>query len=205
MASNMKNKSRAGRKLRAPSFAYDIQGRKVLVFDAVLSKAEQAQMSDAIAAAHHRRTQFSSPLPEFRAARSWACHYRASDAARLPLYEILMEYAGSHFPEKKVALHRAYVNTNTFGDLLLSHRDSPNEGALTGVYYVNSRWEAGWGGETIFFRDDEEAAACVSPKPGRLVLFDGLILHRGSPPLRHCYQGRSVLNFKLEPRTKRRS
>ena len=39
----------------------------------------------------------------------------------------------------------------------------------------------------------------ASPKPGRLVVFDGAIKHVGRPPNRICYAPRFTFAIKLEP------
>ena len=56
-----------------------------------------------------------------------------------------------------------------------------------------------WGGETLFFNSIMDAEVAVSPRPGRLVVFDGAIIHVGRPPNRVCYAPRYTLAFKLEP------
>jgi len=55
--------------------------------------------------------------------------------------------------------------------------------------FVNPKRVPGWA----------DAEAVVSPKPGRLVIFDGSILHAGRPPNRSCYAPRYTLAYKLEP------
>ena len=54
-----------------------------------------------------------------------------------------------------------------------------------------------WGGETIYFNDEEDAELVVSPRPGRLVLARGAILHRGTVPTRICYEERYTLAYKM--------
>jgi hypothetical protein len=47
------------------------------------------------------------------------------------------------------------------------------------IYYVNLDWEDGWYGETIFYNpnDLDEVAFTSVYKPGRILLFDGIIPH----------------------------
>ncbi|HJR13321.1 MAG TPA: 2OG-Fe(II) oxygenase [Rhodanobacteraceae bacterium] len=64
---------------------------------------------------------------------------------------------------------------------------------------IAREWNAEWGGETLFYNSNMDAEAVVTPKPGRLVVFDGNITHVGRPPNRICYAPRYALAFKLEP------
>jgi hypothetical protein len=59
--------------------------------------------------------------------------------------------------------------------------------------------ERGWSGETMLYDHNQDAVACVTPRPGRLAIFDGTILHAGRPPNRICYAPRYTLAFKLAP------
>ena len=54
------------------------------------------------------------------------------------------------------------------------------------------------GGETLFFDSKQDAAFVVSPRPGRLCIFDGTLLHCGRPPSRICFSPRYTFAYKLE-------
>jgi hypothetical protein len=98
-------------------------------------------------------------------------------------------FPGEHFhPE------RAYVNHSVYGDAYYVHRDLS---AVTVLYYVNLVWELNWGGETIYYDDDNDAQVVVSPLPGRLLVSRGAILHRGSVPTRDCQEARLTIALKL--------
>jgi Rps23 Pro-64 3,4-dihydroxylase Tpa1-like proline 4-hydroxylase len=63
------------------------------------------------------------------------------------------------------------------------HTDNPDEysNSLTLLYYVNSKWDRNWGGETLFANNDGECEIAVEYKPGRIVIFDSTIEHKPSP------------------------
>jgi hypothetical protein len=65
--------------------------------------------------------------------------------------------------------------------MLFTHTDV-HEGkqGLTALWYVAPEWNVEWGGETMLYNRDQDAVACVTPRPGRLVVFDGTILHAGA-------------------------
>ena len=52
-------------------------------------------------------------------------------------------------------------------------------------------------GETVFYDRAGEPFHAVAPKPGRLLLFDGGIVHRGGVPSRKCFEPRLSVAFKF--------
>ena len=86
----------------------------------------------------------------------------------------------------------------SFGDALLTHVDAlPNARELTALWFLCESWDPEWGGETLFYDANSDAQIAVSPKPGRLLLFDGAIRHAGKPPNRNCPVGRYTFAIKL--------
>jgi SM-20-related protein len=83
-------------------------------------------------------------------------------------------------------LSHAYMAAMRFGDSSLLHHDVPCHDCVTFLYYANLHWTGHWGGETIFYDDDLMAVAAVSPRPGRLLLFNASIYHRAGVPMRLC-------------------
>ena len=52
-------------------------------------------------------------------------------------------------------------------------------GGKTYMFYLNKDWKRRWGSYTIFRRN---GMVKVFPKPGRLVVFDASIEHKGTAP-----------------------
>jgi len=103
---------------------------------------------------------------------------------------------------------RMIVNGHVFGLGDGIHRDSykvanmENPGK-TAICYVNPFWRADWDGETKFYshRDPSKADllyACL-PKPGRVIIFDGSIPHRGCAPNRFCNKLRITVAYQFPP------
>jgi SM-20-related protein len=101
-------------------------------------------------------------------------------------------------PGDRFLPYRVYTNFASFGDTLLTHVDAV-QGAreLTALWYLCERWDTEWGGETLFYSDDGDAEIAISPRPARLLLFDGAIRHAGKPPNRNCPIGRYTFAIKL--------
>jgi len=124
------------------------------------------------------------------------------DAALLPkdpFFLRLRAVAEKLFPGEVLHDQRAYVNSAVYGDSYYIHRDSPEGSSnVTVLYYANLIWEPDWGGETIFYKDDNDAVLAVSPRPGRLVVSRGAILHRGTVPTQDCHEARLTIAYKLD-------
>ncbi|HEX4027608.1 MAG TPA: 2OG-Fe(II) oxygenase [Rhizomicrobium sp.] len=118
---------------------------------------------------------------------------------RDPFFLRLRAVAEQLFPGEVLRDQRAYANSAVYGDSYYIHRDSPaDSNNVTVLYYANLVWEPDWGGETIFYKDDNDAVLAVSPRPGRLVVSRGAILHRGTVPTQDCYEARLTIAYKLD-------
>ncbi len=93
-------------------------------------------------------------------------------------------------------LVRCYANAHTFGVEGYPHTDSRTPGNYTTICYVNPVWKPEWAGETVFFNDMGDIAHAVLPKPGRVVQFDGRILHAARGLSRMSPAMRVTLMFK---------
>ena len=84
------------------------------------------------------------------------------------------------------SLSHGYAAAFRFGDSSNVHQDIACGDCVTFLYYANVTWTGRWGGETVFYDDDLLAAAAVSPKAGRLIMFNAAIFHRAGVPTRNC-------------------
>jgi len=115
-----------------------------------------------------------------------------------PFFLRLRAIAEKMFPGEIFEDKRAYVNSAVYGDSYYAHRDSAEDSKdVTVLYYANPHWELDWGGETIFFKDDNDAVLAVSPRPGRVVVSRSAILHRASVPTIDCHEQRLTIAYKL--------
>ena len=83
-------------------------------------------------------------------------------------------------------LSHGYAAAIRFGDSSVVHQDIACDDCVTFLYYGNLMWTGRWGGETMFYDEDLLAAAAVSPRAGRLVLFNAAVFHRAGVPARNC-------------------
>ena len=91
---------------------------------------------------------------------------------------------------KDIVVARIFIAPATHTDLdhYQPHTDSPGRHTVV-IYYVNDAE-----GDTVFFDNNKQIIKRVQPKRGRVVMFDGEILHAGSPARQ---QPRCLVNFNL--------
>ena len=91
-------------------------------------------------------------------------------------------------------LLRNMVAGNTFGQDGDIHKDWLEESeSLTGVLYLNRRWEDNWGGETIVYNKEQTELEISKFEAGKLIVFDGSNPHIGKGPQRACGELRSII------------
>lgn len=186
-----------GHDILRTSFLHAVEGMRVAVYDGMLSAATLRSLYDVVSRAAYTRSE--TARPDTAEHRHWATEISLPTLPATPFMaptaRAVEHFAGS----AGYRCYRSYVNASHFGDVLLSHVDClPGASEITALWYVCERWDHEWGGETVFFDSDQEARAVVSPKPGRLVVFDGALLHAGKPPNRNCYLPRYTLALKFE-------
>lgn len=174
-----------------------VNGLRIRVFDG-LSK-DIGEFEQALARAAFKRTEIARPdTAQFR---HWVIEHPLEALRRQDIFDATRG-AVAGFGADGVAYepYRAYTNVAYFGDMLYTHTDClPGQGDLTALWFVCTTWDPEWGGETMFFDASGDAACAVSPRPGRLVVFDGAIRHVGRPPNRICIEPRYTFAIKFQP------
>lgn len=173
-----------------------IDGRNVWVFDDLCPLNEAFEFYDNLIISPFKRDEIARPdTAEYR---HWAINLSSMMYKSLPVYQraidVIKQQTG-----KQYRGYRGYVNYSTFGDMLFSHTDClPESDELTVLVYICKNWDIEWGGETMFYNNEDDCVFACTPKPGRVVIFNGAVKHVGRPPNRICYQPRFTLAFKLE-------
>lgn len=180
------------------TYVEEIDGRKVSVFDDLMPTPDLLELHGILLQAGYTRSEIARP--DTTDYRHWATEISAANLPGYPFTAPTMDAVGVHAPGIRYRIYRSYVNVAHYGDMLFSHHDCPpDSGGLTALWYVCDRWDHEWGGETVFFDSRRDVRGAVSPRPGRLTIFDGAILHVGRPPNRNCYVPRFTLALKLMP------
>lgn len=92
---------------------------------------------------------------------------------------------------------RVIVNAYNHGDSSWLHRDAND---YTAIVYLNTNWDMNWGGETVLVEDGGDILMSVFPTPGRVILFDGTILHGPRPVSREAPFPRLGVAFQCTKR-----
>ncbi len=183
-----------------PSYTQQVDGRRISVFDDLLAAPQLGELHRILLQAGYTRSEIARP--DTADYRHWATEIPVANLPAMPFTAPTMAAVATHAPAAAYRVYRSYVNVAHYGDMLFSHVDCvPGARELTALWYVCEQWDHEWGGETVFFDAQRDVRAAVSPRPGRLVVFDGDILHAGRPPNRNCHVPRFTLALKLEPVT----
>ena len=172
-----------------------IAGREIFILDNVIEEMMVDQVGALVRTLHYVRKEKSRPgVPGLAPVADIPQERIAID----PFLCSLRQAVERLFPNEEFSDQRAYVNCSVYGDSYYLHRDChPHEQHVTALYYANPEWQPDWGGETIYYNDEEDAELAISPRRGRLVVARGAVLHRGSVPARNCYEERYTLAYKL--------
>lgn len=174
-----------------------IDGREIRVYDGLLDQQDVLALAAMFDGGAFSRDE--AARDDTRAFRHWVLNISLEVSMRLPAYLPTVAGVEDFAKPRKYRAYRSYCNHACYGDMLFTHTDSrPGEQGLTALWYIAPSWDVEWGGETLFFDTSLDAQAVVSPKPGRLVIFDGSIVHAGRPPNRICHAPRYTLAYKFD-------
>ncbi len=179
-----------------PSRTAQVDGRDIFVFDGLVPREESARYFQTLGRAAFTRTETArADSQEFR---HWVCEMPLENLPKLSLWPATHAAVTIARPAEDFRPYRVYTNFASYGDLLLTHVDAlPEARELTALWFLSEQWDTEWGGETLFYDAAGDAQLAVSPRPGRLLLFDGAIRHAGRPPNRNCYVSRFTFAIKL--------
>lgn len=175
-----------------------VERRSIRVYDGLVALQHIKQLTDAFLGANFVRDEVARPdTGQFR---HWALNIPLETVEELAVYHPTLTAVRDFDGGETYRVYRCYCNHAAYGDMLFTHTDAqPGQKGLTALWYIAPDWNVEWGGETLFYDSEMDAVAVVTPKPGRLVVFDGGITHVGRPPNRICYAPRYTLALKLEP------
>jgi SM-20-related protein len=172
-----------------------ISGREILVCDGLIDPITVEQIGAMVRTIRYvRNGESQHGVPGLAAVSDIPAEKITVD----PFLRSVRHIVEQTFPGERFCDQRAYVNCSVHGDACHARRDcAPHEPHVTALYYANLEWQPDWGGETIYYNDAEDAELAVMPRPGRLVIARGAVLHRDNVPTRACYAEHYTLAYKL--------
>ncbi|WP_394212637.1 2OG-Fe(II) oxygenase [Enterovibrio calviensis] len=169
---------------------------KIYIFDDLFSKKQIERFGAVVSNAAF--TFLHASRADTVKYREWCASFSVSDFMSHPLHKASIKVAKHFSGNKKLKCYDVFSSASTFGDMSFIHSDSTNSGDISILYYANSKWDPEWGGETIFYTERKDAALVVSVKPGRLIVFNGNVLHRAGTPTKLCPEVRITLSMRFE-------
>jgi len=178
--------------------ATSVAGRMVFVVDGAVSEDVRDQLYQCLQTDAFRKTEFARP--DTREFRHHIVEYSVEKLRRTELFQVVCRLVDALFSSQQalpLQVYRIYTNAVMFGDAGFVHRDSCEPEHVTAIVYPNPEWTSEMGGETLFYDEAGEIVEVLEPRPGRLVLFRGCIMHKGSPPSRLFWGSRYTTAFKF--------
>lgn len=176
---------------------YRLGEGKIVIIDGFMSKTEARTMSNYFD--HKEFTRSMADAPTTDSVKQWVFNFSKKDLEGFE-EKMIRDEITTHFGHKSFKILSAICNSYAYGDACFIHVDAyKSKPCITALIFANAVWEKDWGGEIMFFNSDDEAVYAVTPKPGRLLLFDGFIKHRAGVPSRHCYDSRKTFVIKYLP------
>ena len=175
----------------------DGDGRKIFIVDNMIESEELDKISEYLSNVPVTLTDFDrTDTAQFKHLKH---DFLDSDKKCNDRFVVALAEMSRYFLKKREIgvgeLYRAYLNVNLFGDFQFAHSDG--EG-WTALFFANNRWEEDWGGEIVFYPGDQDAYCySIYPKPGRMLIFDGTIPHRGGVPSKFFHGPRMTLALKF--------
>lgn len=175
----------------------DQAGRKIFVLDDVLTADAALEVHE-----HLRRIPVSltdSDRPDTNEFKHFKHDFvTPGEAGAEPFASALVELARDFLDSQDIRagrLNRVYLNVNLFGDFQFGHTDGDG---WTALLFANARWEEDWGGEIIFYPEGQDAFCyAIYPKPGRMLVFDSNLYHRGGVPSKLFHGPRMSVAIKF--------
>lgn len=175
----------------------ELDGRRVYVTDGLFAPDVVAMVFEILRRQSYGLSDYDTEAT--RNIRHWKCELAPDQLAQHPVlgrwHTAIVDRTREQFAGRALALGRVHCNSHLYGDLQNAHTDF--DPGVTALYFANPRWHEDWQGETIFFDRAGEPFHAIAPRPGRLLAFDGGIVHRGGVPSRACFEARLSVAFKF--------
>ena len=171
-----------------------IGNRQIRVIDGLFSAQEVASLYAFLQKLRYRLDEIDAADTAY--APHWKVEFPPELGSGDPMFRRCVDLTVELLGEQALRLKRIHANLHLYGDMQFPHTDLI--GGVTALYYANPDWDEKWMGETVFYDENREPLYAIAPKPGRIVIFDADIVHRGGVPSRECYRPRISVAFKFK-------
>jgi len=153
-------------------------GENIHIFDNVFNSCETQRIRSYVETSVYKLGRVSFPTINLDQTSFFQSMYTSEDMEKLEFNK--SNNVNNIFKNYLVQQHiaRQWVNVATHLTDYRFHTDSLYPGNKTLMYYVNTKWDSDWGGETLFKNTNGELEKAVEFKPNRMVLFDSHLSHK---------------------------
>ena len=153
-------------------------GENIYVYDKVFTPSQAECIRDITEQSYYRLGAVSSVTVNERQSTFFQSTYNQDDVKKLRMYESenFQKIASQHFTN--LVPSRQWVNVSTHLSDYRFHTDSSDLFCKSLLVYTNTKWDADWGGETIFRNTKGEIEIAVEYKPNRVVIFNSNLSHK---------------------------
>jgi len=158
-------------------------GGTVDIFDDVFSYSEMVKFARIFEKSHYTLTgRATSIFDQQSDPHNWQSAYNDKDIKFLGIFDsINFKPIECIIGDKKIS--KSWVNCFTPSSYTSYHCDSTQKNTSKSfLYYANTEWKKGQGGETLLYNNILEPEIIIEYKPNRVLLFDSEIPHK---PLQH--------------------
>jgi len=176
--------------------------RKIEIYDDVFLAKDKLNFYEFAQNSNYKLARSSTAIIEDRGLSTLKCDLTFTELLRMgfftakEFYPIVLK-----MKTEGQRLSRSYINLCTSEDIFPYHTDCADPEAKTILYYINTKWDPTWEGETHFSDESMIDILCSSSFiPGRFAVFNSTIPHKSSQPSSAAGQFRFTLANKFVTR-----
>eukprot|EP00929_Paragymnodinium_shiwhaense_P023060 TRINITY_DN14529_c0_g1_i3.p2 TRINITY_DN14529_c0_g1~~TRINITY_DN14529_c0_g1_i3.p2 ORF type:complete len:229 (-),score=52.43 TRINITY_DN14529_c0_g1_i3:454-1140(-) len=172
-----------------------IEERMLFVLDGVVREQTREHLLGSLQEDAYVRCEYTNP--DAKQFQHHITEYNLEKFKSTQLYAVVGRVCKALFPSSQDVV-RIHTNAMMYGDVAFVHQTGNNtEDVVTALVFPCADWQSEQGGETFFYKSDGEIVTAIEPKPGRIALFDGCILHKASQPSRLVFGSKFSTEFTL--------
>jgi hypothetical protein len=155
-------------------------GGSIQIIDDIFTFNERFQFKLFAQNSFYKLGRTSSEIWEHKHGTFFSCSFTEEDDRKFGLAHTTSAREKLSWLWEGRVINRSWINATLPGSRYYFHRDHPNKGHKTLLYYINLEWDKEDGGETLFANSNGEVEVAVSFVPGRIVIFDSELPHKPS-------------------------
>lgn len=172
------------------------EGKDIHIFDNTLESAQRLHVYNFIRNSAYTLNSGPTTNIENLDEQGLSCFLNYDDVHNLQIFDFMSDELKELADPLKCS--RAFILLENGKYYTRYHTDGLKY-KWTMLYYANMEWNKDWGGETLFTNEQyDEIEYAVMYKPGRFVLFDSSIPHKGAQSSIDSPQFRTIVSMNFD-------